>query len=188
MCRISTEKKYFLYVGRLTVNKGIEQLLDVFNELKFSYPDIDLILIGDGPLKEKIIEFIKTNNMEKRIFLKGRQTHEIISKYYNACSILFHIGISGGLPNVIIEGIASGIPIIASKNNANIDFVNENLRTGKIIKSKDNTQLKNAIKEILEKPEQFNYKIPEFIKECSYEFVGEKLERIFKKCIDERST
>ena len=182
--KLSTEKRYFLYVGRFTINKGIEHLLDIFNELKFSYPDVDLILIGDGPLREKILEFIKKNKLEDRISIKGRQSHLIISQYYNACTILFHIGISGGLPNVIVEGIASGIPIIASKNNANIDFVNDNLHTGKIIKAGDDVQLKKAIKEILENPKEFNYKIPEIIKECSYEFVGEKLERIFKQCID----
>lgn len=184
---LSSEKKYFLYVGRLTINKGIEQLLDVFNKLKNSYSDIDLILIGDGPLKEKILEFVKENKIEERVYLKGRQPHEIISKYYNACSILFHIGISGGLPNVIVEGVASGIPIIASENNANADFVNDNFHTGKIIRAKDNIQLKNAIEEILENPEKFNYKIPELIKECSYEFVGEKLESMFKECMNKRS-
>ena len=46
----------------------------VFNELKSVYSESYLILIGDGPLKEKIIEFIEKNNLKERVYLKGRPT------------------------------------------------------------------------------------------------------------------
>ena len=182
---IESSKTYFLYVGRLTINKGIEDLLHVFNELKSSYPESCLILIGDGPLREEIIEFIEKNNLKERVYLKGRLSHNEICYYYNAGSILFHIGVSGGLPNVVIEGIASGIPIIASENNANNDFVKEELKTGIIIKPDDRNELKNSIKKIIENPEKFSGKIPEIIKEFSYEGFGEKLEIIYNKCLKE---
>ena len=153
---ISPAKKYFLYVGRLVNNKGIEELLQVFNEIKSDYSDTNLIFIGDGPLGEEILKFIEKNNLKDRIQLKGRLPHNNICYYYNAGSILFHIGTSGGLPNVVVEGIASGIPVIASENNANRDFVNRDLKTGIIIEASDKIGLKNAIKEIIETPENFS--------------------------------
>lgn len=179
---LEPEKHYFLYVGRLTINKGIEELLDVFNKLQKTNSKISLIFIGDGPSREKIEQFIIQKDLENKIFVKGRLPHEQIAYYYNACSILFHVGISGGLPNVIIEGIASGIPIIASQNNANIDFVNNDLGTGLIVKPGNIEQLENAIETIMNNPEKFAQKIPAKIQEFSYEIFGEKLENLFKKC------
>ena len=183
---IDNNKKYFLYVGRLTINKGINNLLEVFKEIESTYPEFKLVLIGDGPLKNEIKKYIKQNKLDEKIILKGRLPHNKIAYYYNASSILFHIGISGGLPNVIVEGVASRIPIIASKNNANIDFVNQELGTGIIINSNDNEELKKSIEKIINNPEKFTKGIPEKIKELSSEKFGEKLEKIFKKCLDEK--
>lgn len=183
---ISSSKRYFLYVGRLVIRKGIEELLEAFNEIKSDYSDTELIIIGDGPLKEKIVKFVNENNLEDRVQIIGRLPHSQICYYYNAGSILFHVGTSGGLPNVIIEGVASGIPIIATENNANKDFVNSNFRTGMIIKPGNKTILKNAIKEIMDNPENFSGEIPEIIKEFSYDVFGEKLENLFKKSLEEK--
>ena len=160
-------------------------MLEVFNEIKSEYPNMNLILIGDGLLKEEILKFIEKNNLDGRIELKGRLSHDIICYYYNACSILFHIGTSGGLPNIVVEGVASGIPVIASENNANRDFVNQDLKTGIIIKAGDKIGLKNAIKEIIETPDNFSGEIPKIIKELSFERYGEKLEMLFKKSLKE---
>ena len=98
---------------------------------------------------------------------------------------MFHIGTSGGLPNIVVEGVASGIPVIASENNANRDFVNKDLKTGIIIDAGDKIGLKNAIKEIIETPDNFSGEIPKIIKELSFERYGEKLEMLFKKSLKE---
>ena len=185
--QISPEKKYFLYVGRLVKNKGIEELLETFNEIKSEYSDMNLIFIGDGLLKKEITEFIEKNNLNDRVELKGKLPHEIICYYYNACSILFHIGTSGGLPNAVVEGIASGIPVIATENGANKEYVNQDYKTGIIIEPGNKIELKKAIKKIIEMPEKFSREVPEIIKEFSFEGYGEKLEILFKKSLEKRN-
>jgi len=174
-------KKYFLYVGRLTINKGIEELLEIFGEIQNTETEFELIFIGDGPLKNTISEFAKKHHLENSISLKGRLSHEEISIYYNAASILFHIGTSGGLPNVIIEGIVSGIPIIASVNGANEDFINKEMRTGMIIQPGNKKELKKSIFFILQNEDEFHKEIPQKIKEFSYEGYAKKLLSIFEE-------
>ena len=149
---------------------------------------MNLIFIGDGLLKEQIIKFIEKNNLSDRIELKGKLPHEIICYYYNACSILFHIGTSGGLPNAVVEGIASGIPVIATENGANKEYVNQDYKTGIIIEPGNKIELKKAIKEIIEMPENFSREVPEIIKEFSFEGYGEKLEILFKKSLEKRNS
>ena len=180
---MNNSEKYFLYVGRLTTNKGIENLLEIFKKIESIYPEYKLIFIGDGPLKNKIEKFKSENELNEKIILKGRLSHDKIAYFYNVSSILFHIGISGGLPNVIIEGIASKIPIIATKNNANIDFINEELGTGISINANDSNELEKAIKRILDNPGNYNQKIPDKIKESSFEKFAEKMEEIFEECL-----
>jgi len=179
--KISSTKKYFLYVGRLVKNKGIEELLEIFNEIKNEYSDMNLIFIGEGLLKKEMLEFIEKNNLNDRVELKGKLPHETICYYYNACSILFHIGTSGGLPNAVVEGIASGIPIIATKNGANKEYVNQDYKTGIVIEPGNKIELKEAIEKIIEMPENFSREVPEIIKEFSFIGYGEKLEELFKK-------
>ena len=180
---MNNSEKYFLYVGRLTTNKGIENLLEIFKKIESIYPEYKLIFIGDGPLKNKIEKFKNENELNEKIILKGRLSHDKIAYFYNVSSILFHIGISGGLPNAILEGIASKIPIIATKNNANIDFINEELGTGISINPNDSNELEKAIKKILDNPGNYNQKIPDKIKESSFEKFAEKMEEIFEECL-----
>lgn len=174
-------KKYLLYVGRLIRNKGIEDLLSVFNKITNYDEELRLILIGDGPLLEFIQKFLKKNSLEGKVILKGRLSHDMICYYYNISSILFHIGTSGGLPNVIMESLASRLPIIASDNGANRDYVNTKLGTGKIIKSGDKSDLKNSISTILENEDMYGNTIPEKIMEFSYENFSKKMSKIFEE-------
>jgi hypothetical protein len=78
------------------------------------------------------------------------------------------------------------IPVISSKNNANSDYVNEELKTRIIINPGDKKELKNAITTIVKNSETFSGNIPEIIKEHSFEGFGEKLESIYKESLEER--
>ncbi len=120
-----SEFRYVLYVGRLVKNKGLEELLDVFKNLNEKFPDVKLIIIGDGSLYDEILSYIKQNNFEDSIFLKGRLSHDLISYYYNISDVLIMNVFSGSLANVIIEAIASGLPIVATDIGTYKEFVDE---------------------------------------------------------------
>ena len=84
--------------------------------------------------------------MEESIFLKEHMSHDEICFYYNIASVLINVGMSGGLPNVVIEAIASKVPVIATNVGATKDFVNSN--TGILIDIDDQQALKLAILDI----------------------------------------
>ena len=50
------DKRNIIFVGSLSYRKGVEYLLPAFYELKKEYENLGLLLLGDGPLKEKLIE------------------------------------------------------------------------------------------------------------------------------------
>ena len=172
---------YLLYIGRLVENKGIENVLSAFNKISKKQSNIKLIIIGSGPLELEIKEFVEKNQLHDSILLKGQMTHNEICYYYNIASILINATVnSGGLPNVVIEAMASVVPVIATDFGAARDFVNEKKHTGILIKNYDSQSIESAILKILNnknKFSEFNHKI---LEQFSFENFGNQLVEIYK--------
>ena len=103
------EKDFFLFVGRLSEEKGIIQLLKVFKTL----PKIKLLVIGDGPLRSEVEKYKKYKN----IIIKGYLPREEIYPYIKKAkaviisSIWYEV-----LPNVYIESILQNTPVFIPDN------------------------------------------------------------------------
>jgi len=117
------EKKYFVYVGRLSEEKGILEIVRVFMELK----DIKLKVLGNGPLYNKIEKIIfnqRIHNIELLGFIDGKKKYEILrSSYANIVpSICYETGTLA-----ITESFIAGVPVIVN----NIGSLPENVTEGK---------------------------------------------------------
>lgn len=148
-----------LYCGRLIKLKGVDLAVEIFAELfKRGYKNIVLEIIGDGELKTDIEEFIKVNNFEKNIFLKGKQTQrEIINSLENTKVFLFP-----GIKNpsdgrceaqglVVQEAQAMKVPVVVS----DVGGIKYGLRpneTGFVIKEQDIKGFADAIQTLIENP------------------------------------
>jgi len=182
--KFETNKQYLLYVGRLIENHGIEIILDVFKKINQKNKNVILIIIGDGPLFKKIQQFIFENGLNNFIELKGRLEHESISYYYNISSALFHVGPSGGMPNVIMESIMSGLPVIASNSTAaNKDLVNEKNGTGILVELNDKKELEKAILKIINQKEKKEFTNINLIKKFSIENYGKEMNRMYHELV-----
>ncbi len=114
-------KKYDLvFSGRLVKNKGIPLLLKAVKNLK----NIKLIIIGSGPLENKIKKFIKENKLEKNIEFAGwLPTVKDLAKIYNQSKILIMPSFHEGGPRVTLEAMACNVPVITSKVGIMIDII-----------------------------------------------------------------
>lgn len=171
---------YLLYVGRLVKNKGLENILNAFKKISKEQNDFKLIIIGSGPLELEIKEFVKKNQLQESVLLKGQMTHNEICYYYNIASILLNLGASGGLPNVIIEAIASELPIIATDFGATRDFVNEEKHTGILIKNYDSQLIESAILRIMKNGFSGNFD-QKLLEKFSFTGFGKELVKIYEK-------
>lgn len=105
------KKKQILFVGRLTEQKGLQYLLAALSESIKVYPDITLKIIGEGPLKDKLLDQINQMNLNNNVQLKGFQMN--IAPYYLESTVTVLSSIYEGFPNVLIESIALGTPVVA---------------------------------------------------------------------------
>ena len=115
------EKDFLIgFVGTLIKWQGIELLVLAIKELKEEYPDLKVMLVGDGPEKAKIMSLIEENNLNDRVILAGKKDYKLIPIYINSFDVCIapfikerneKIGLS---PLKIYEYIACSKPIIAS--------------------------------------------------------------------------
>lgn len=101
----------FLFVGRLEQQKGFSYLINAIKICKQRGVDIKLDIIGTGSLKDEIEKDIKQNNLETNIKLLGLK--ENIEKYFINSKGVILSSIFEGFPNVLVESITLGIPVIS---------------------------------------------------------------------------
>jgi len=101
-------------VGRLHPAKGIPHLLEALDLLRAEQPEVCLLLIGEGGAEQAIMEIVRTKRLEGRVWhLKGISEREL-SLCYGCADVCVHPSALEGLPTVILEAMASGLPVVAT--------------------------------------------------------------------------
>ena len=111
--KIIQREKSILTVGRLIKTKHIDRLIKIFSEL--DAPDWKLVIVGDNDKKQNTIEKLeslaKDLNIADQVIFVGNQK-DVIS-YYLKSKIFSFTSSSEGFPNVIIEAMSAGLPVVA---------------------------------------------------------------------------
>jgi len=136
-----------LAVGRLVEKKGFRYLIEAASQFKFSFA---LRILGDGPEQERLAKLISRHGLSNQVTFAGPKTHdELPREYANAHvvvvpSIMDHTGDRDGLPNVVLEAMASGRPVVASDAGAIRSGV-AHRQTGLLVAQKNPTALGSAL-------------------------------------------
>lgn len=104
--------QYYCAIGRLTKQKNYSLMLQGFLELVKKYPEEKLFIYGVGEELSELRVWIKENRLEDNMVLKGNTDHvpEVLSK----AKALLMTSDFEGMPNVLLEAMAVGVPIIAT--------------------------------------------------------------------------
>ena len=100
------------HIGRLTEQKNTLFIIDIFNEIVNQEPKAKLLLIGDGNLRDAMIEKIKKYGIEEHVMYLGRR--EDIQQFYNAMDCFLLPSLYEGLPVVGVEAENCGLPMFFS--------------------------------------------------------------------------
>lgn len=106
------EKKYLIAVGRLEKVKRIEDIISAFGKLQKKHYEVELIILGDGPEKKNIRDFIETLGLKESVHLLGSVTNPF--KYISRADILVSASEYEGFSNVIVEALLSGTAVIST--------------------------------------------------------------------------
>jgi glycosyltransferase involved in cell wall biosynthesis len=110
---LEPDTKYLLFVGTLSRRKGIDVLLAAFKAI--NRPDVKLIFIGQGGDHHVIENFITEHSWQDRILRPGVVPHAQLPLWYAAADIVVLPSLAEGVPNVILEALAMGKPVVATR-------------------------------------------------------------------------
>jgi len=115
-----------LFVGQLVPVKGLDYLIDAAHRLNSAGTNNFVItVIGAGPLKTQFERKIKETGLENIFAFLGEQPHDKLSLWYGACDLLCLPSIREGCPNVVMEALSSGRPVVASCVGGIPELINE---------------------------------------------------------------
>lgn len=146
---LSEDKYYLIAVGRLVKRKGFEYLIESLKDLP---TEIQLLIIGDGPLEKELRNTAIRAGVSDRVFLLGYQTRERIWEYLQVSDCFVLSSLHEGLGIVVQEAMCAGLPIVASDNGGQVDLI-RNGRNGVLVRPMDSHALSSAIKEIYSHPD-----------------------------------
>lgn len=145
----SLEKQNLISVGRLSYEKGFDDLIDVFKLVNGIHPDWKLNIVGDGFERKKIEEKIKKNNLENSIILHGYQNKEYINELLFNSSIYVMTSRSESFGLVLLEAFSYGLPAIAFDRAVGATELISNNWDGYLISDSNKEQMAKKICELI---------------------------------------
>ncbi len=138
-------KLTILNVGRVDEGKAQKNLIMACKILRDEGYVFECQVIGDGPLFNYLQELVKENQLQEVVTLVGMVFQENIKQYYHNADIFVFTSIKENLPNVLLESLAMGVPVVTS-NIAGIPELIKDGETGILIRPNDIQEIADAIK------------------------------------------
>lgn len=141
---------FIISVGRLIEKKGFADLIEAFRLLAEAGHPFRCEIIGDGPLEEALRAQIARSNLTDKISLAGAQPQEEIRRRLAAANVFVLActteasGGSDNLPTVIMEAMASGLPVVSTRL-AGIPEMVESGKTGELVSPNEPRELADAV-------------------------------------------
>jgi glycosyltransferase involved in cell wall biosynthesis len=130
-----------LFVGRLEPQKGVFDLLDAFDCVRARLQDAHLVLIGDGVSRDEVRT--RASRRSDAVRMLGPRTHREVADWMAACDLLVLPSWAEGTPNVVLEALASGRPVVATAVGGIPDALDP--RAGLLVPPRDPRALADAL-------------------------------------------
>ncbi len=150
--KLGLEKNFvWLAVGRFDVPKDYPNMLQAFSQVVKEKPESFLLIVGDGLLRRSIEKLAFKLKIDDRVRFLG--TRQDIPQLMNAADAYVMSSKWEGMPNVLLEASACGIPIVATNVGGNNEVVLDG-RTGFLVPPKDPKALAEAMLNLMSLPEE----------------------------------
>jgi len=146
--KIDERQKIIGYVGRLSGEKGVFNFIEAIPLIQ----ECDFVVIGDGNLRSKITGYINENNLSEKVRLMGWVSHDELPEYLNKLKLLVLPSYTEGLPNIMLEAMACGTPVLATPVGAIPDVIKDG-ETGFLLENNSPECIAETALKILHMPD-----------------------------------
>jgi glycosyltransferase involved in cell wall biosynthesis len=140
-----------LIVGRVVYQKGIDILLNALAGLKEL--EWSLSVVGDGPKRKELETQTKDLGLANRVKFLGWRDKDQLTEIYRQGNLFVYPSRDEGMPNVVLEAMASGLPVLASQIAGNEELVVPP-ETGLLVPPEDVENLRNGLRQLIPDADQ----------------------------------
>jgi len=108
-------RNVILWIGRFVSGKRPDLAIKILAGVRRKIPEITLIMIGDGPLKESCVRLAKKLNVERSLKIISFIPHRMMPRLYQMADVLLITSITEGVPRVMLEAMSCEVPIVMSE-------------------------------------------------------------------------
>lgn len=184
---LNTRPRKVGYIGRLSEEKGILNFLEGIKKIQRT--DIDFVIYGDGALREDVESIVQELDAPIRISVNGWATREDLPSILNDLRLLVIPSYTEGLPNIMLESMACGTPVLANRVGM-IEDVIINDKTGYLMEGNDADIIASGIVAALSHPQAHGVSIAaeELVHErYSFDKKLKSWEQLMRPCKGRRS-
>jgi glycosyltransferase involved in cell wall biosynthesis len=181
--------------GRLVHKKGFEYLIEALRELRARGRSVELVIAGKGDLEEALAQKARSLSIDAQVKLVGNVDRGALPAYFAMAdavlvpSVKDAAGNVDGLPNVLLEGMASAKPIVAT----NVGGIGEILRPGEdalLVREKDSKAIADAVEELI-RSEDLRERLgraarKRVLEDLSWKSSGERFESVLRSVAEAR--
>ena len=113
------------YIGRLSEEKGTRNFVKAIPQIIKERDYLELLIVGDGQLRDEIKKYLDKNNLNDKVKLMGWVPHNELSDYLNELKLVVLPSYTEGLPNIMLEAMACGTPVLATPVGAIPDLIKD---------------------------------------------------------------
>ena len=184
------DKKILLFFGYLAPYKGPDVLVKAMTKIIKHVPDVELVFAGKGVMREELEMLSKDLGIEKNVRFAGFVDDDFKGLYYKAADIfcLASMMSTECYPLTILEAMACGVPIVASKIGGIPDAV-EDGENGLLVQPRDSELLADAIIYLLKNEDvrdKMGKKGRKKVEDCSWENIAKETEKVYIEVINSK--
>lgn len=138
-----------LSVGRLSPNKGQRILLEAFKALKQEGKNIQLTLVGDGPDRKELEQWVVKNDLDNVVIFKGALEANLVIDFFKTSDLFALTSFAEGLPVALMEAMAFEIPCITTAINGIPEMI-INEKNGLLVPASDINQTIIAVRKAVD--------------------------------------
>ena len=139
--------QYLLFIGNLKKEKGCVDLLNAFVELRKKIDSVELVYIGTGKAGKEIESLARQNDLLNYVHLMGSLEHKALKNWINASDVVVLPSYNEGVPNVLLEAMACGTPVVATNVGGIPEIVPK--KSGIIVEKQNVEELAEGLKQAL---------------------------------------
>lgn len=144
------ENKVVIFVGNLVSVKGVENLLEAISIISEEKESPHLVIVGDGKQEDYLKKKSGALRIQDKVYFVGRKAHAEIPIWLNAADVLCLPSLNEGCPNVALEAMACGRPVVASKVGGLTDII-ASTEAGILVEPKNSDALTQGLIKALDK-------------------------------------